>query len=149
TSLIEGGVDERRVTTLDFNELIGEARKCLGWNIPKHYNSGDTTRLLRNAVVHGSETPTKDSTEFRLILNKWRLFLFRRILIRLGYQGDVVSPHKGWSDSSAVNDFSEPYNSFDASEADSHPFAQFVKHLREHSKAGGSKPSLEGAGPSS
>jgi len=149
TSLIEDGVDERRITRLDFNELIGAARKRLGWSIPKHYNSGDTTRLLRNAVVHGSETPTKDSTEFRLIFNKWRLFLFRRILIRLGYQGGVVSPHKGWSGSSHANEFSEAHNSFDASDADSHPFAQFVKHLREHSKTSGSKPGLKGTNPSS
>ena len=137
TSLIEGGLDERRVTTLDFREVIGETRKRLDWNIPKHYNSGDTTRLVRNAVAHGSETPTKDNVEFRLLFDKWRLFLFRRILIRLGYQGDVVSPHKGWLDSSAANDFTEARNSFDTRDADSHPFAQFVTHLREHFKTDG------------
>lgn len=134
-SLVESGADEERVTKLDLNKLIGETRKRLGWDIPKHYTVRDTLRLLRNAVMHGSEAPVRDSAEFRLLFNKWRLFLFRRILIRLGYQGDVVSPHKGWSGSSVVSDFSAAHNSFDTNEADSHPVAQFVQHLRQHSNA--------------
>jgi hypothetical protein len=71
-----------------------------------------TIRLLRNAVIHGGELPTNDSTEFRLLFDKWRLFLFRRVLIRLGYAGKVVSPHKGWVSSSDVGDFTEEHNSF-------------------------------------
>ena len=137
TSLIEGGLAEEPATRLDFAGLVGAARKRLGWEVPKHYNSGELTRLLRNAVVHGSETPTKDDAEFRRVFDKWRLFLFRRVLIRLGYQGNVVSPFKGVLGSSAVSDFSEAHNSFDPKEVDSHPLVQFVKYLKEHSRTEG------------
>jgi hypothetical protein len=131
TCLLEGGMASAMVARLDFNELVGATRKHLRWDIPRHYAPGRTTRLLRNAVMHGGEVPTKDTSEFRLLFNKWRLFLFRRILIRIGYQGEVVSPHKGWESSSAVGDFSEEHNSFDSSEADSHPFARLAELLRE------------------
>ena len=111
-SLIEQGQTEESITSLDFPALIGAARKHLGWEIPKHYMARHTIRLLRNAVMHGGELPTKDNTEFRLLFDKWRLFLFRRVLIRLGYRGKVVSPHKGWASSSEVADFRQEHNSF-------------------------------------
>jgi hypothetical protein len=97
-----------------FNELVGACRKILAWDIPKHYMTRDLPRLLRNAVAHGGELPTKDTTELRLLFDKWRLFLFRRVLIRLGYTGRVSSPHNGWAGSSAVGDFSEEHNDFTA-----------------------------------
>ena len=31
------------------------------------------------------------------LFDKWRLFLLRRVLIRLGYTGEVESPHKGYA----------------------------------------------------
>ena len=62
--------------------------------------------------MHGGELPTKDNTEFRLLFDKWRLFLFRRVLIRLGYRGKVVSPHKGWESNSEVADFRQEHKSF-------------------------------------
>ena len=65
---------------------------------------------LRNRV--GGELPTRDSAEFRLLFDKWRLFLFRRVLIRLRYAGKVASPDKGWTASSDVEDFTEEHNSF-------------------------------------
>lgn len=133
-SLIEHGAVEAEVAKLDWSQLVGATRKHLRWHIPKHYTARDTPRLLRNAVMHGGNPPVKDSTEFRLLFNKWRLFLFRRILIRLGYKGQVISPWKGVAESSAVDDFSEEHNSFDQTETDTHPFVQFVKYLKEHNK---------------
>ncbi len=41
--------------------------------------------------------PDGDSGVLRRLFDKWRLFLFRLVLIRLGYQGKIVSPHRGWS----------------------------------------------------
>lgn len=132
-SLIERGQPENAVTTLDFPALIGATRKHLGWKIPKHYMARHTIRLLRNAVIHGGEPPTKDSTEFRLLFDKWRLFLFRRVLIRLGYSGKVVSPHKGWASSSDAADFSEEHNSFMHADPNApDPWMQLIRKLREH-----------------
>lgn len=130
-SLLEHGVPEDEVTALEWNQLIGSARVKVGWDIPGHYTREDIARLVRNAVMHGNEAPVNDSAEFRILFNKWRLFLFRRILIRLGYKGQVISPWKGVEDSSSVDDFTETRNSFDQTETDSHPFVQFVQHLKE------------------
>ena len=132
-SLIEAGQPEDSVTALDLEELIGATRKHLGWSTPKHYTARHTIQLFRNAVIHGDELPTKDITEFRLLFDKWKLFLFRRVLIRLGYKGRVVSPHNGWSSRSDVADFREEHNSF-APEDSSAPNAlsEFVTRLREH-----------------
>jgi hypothetical protein len=128
--LLEKGQPEAWVSKLDFLGLIGAARKHLGWDIPKHYVARHTVRLLRNAVMHGGELPTQDSREFRLLFDKWRLFLFRHVLTRLGYRGKVVSPHKGWRSSSDVADFSEEHNSFPADpETDS--WMRFIRQLRE------------------
>lgn len=130
--LVERGQAESTVTTLDFPALIGATRKHLGWDIPKHYMAKHAVRLLRNAVMHGGDLPTKDSAEFRLLFDKWRLFLFRRVLIRLGYQGQVISPHKGWKSSSDVSDFSEEHNSFIPADASTlAPWVSLITKLRE------------------
>jgi hypothetical protein len=56
--------------------------------------------------------PTKDAIEFRSMFGKWCLFLFWRVLIRLGYTGRVSSPERGYASSSPVDDFSEEHDSF-------------------------------------
>jgi hypothetical protein len=132
TSLIEAGLGEDRATRLEFTDLIGAARRDLGWVVPRHYRSGQLTRLVRNAVVHGSTAPTGDDAQFRWLFDKWRLFLFRRILIRVGYRGEVRSPFRGFLDSSAVDDFSEERNSFEPDESGSHPFMQLAEFIRQH-----------------
>ena len=93
-------------------DLIGEARKTLKWDIPKHYSAKQFYVRLRNAVAHGGDLPTKDNIELRHTFDKWRLFLFRRILIRLGYTGRVFCPVEGSEGSSLVSDFSERHNTF-------------------------------------
>ena len=100
--------------------------------MPKHYVARDTIRLLRNAVIHGGELPTKNNADFRAHFDKWRLFLFRRVLVRLRYTGHVVSPERGWKSSSPVNDFSEEHNSFSAV-ADTDAVAGAFKKLRNAS----------------
>jgi hypothetical protein len=130
--LIDAGQLEDWVTTLDFAGLIGAGRKHLGWQVPKHYTTKETTRLLRNAVIHGGTLPTADNAEFRLLFDKWRLFLFRRVLTRLGYAGKVVSPHKGWASTSDVADFSEEHNDFTPADSNApDPWAELVKKFRE------------------
>lgn len=112
--LLETGTPEARLSkATNLSDLIGAARRDLQWNVPKHYDPGDTTRVLRNAVMHGGDLPTKDNAEFRLHFNKWRLFLFRRVLLRLGYTGAVLAPYQGTEVESAVDDFSAAYNSFE------------------------------------
>ncbi len=112
TSLIEADpVRAPRFSQMTLTDLLGAARTRLGWVIPGHYGRNDL-RLLRNAVAHGGDLPTRDSAEFRSMFDKWRLFLFRRVLIRLGYTGRVLSLHHGWESASAVDDFSEEHNSF-------------------------------------
>ena len=91
---------------------IGCCRNLLGWDIPKHYTAGEMIRLLRNAVMHGGELPTKDSGDFRNAFDRWNLFLFRRVLMRLGYGGRVCSPYGQFAASSPVDDFSEQHNTF-------------------------------------
>jgi hypothetical protein len=131
--LIERGQPEEEVTKLEFPKLIGAAKKHLGWNIPKHFTVKETVRLVRNAVVHGSALPTADSAELRLLFDKWKLFLFRRVLIRLGYAGKICSPHNGWASTSNVGDFSEEHN--DHAPADPKapdPWTELVRKFREH-----------------
>jgi hypothetical protein len=103
------GVEKR-----DLTELIGCCRAELGWDIPGHYTKKELVRLLRNAVVHGGQLPTKDAAEFRHTYDKWRLFLYRRVLMRLGYRGEVYCPSPGrFGSRSAVGDFSPVHNTFE------------------------------------
>lgn len=132
--LLECGHPSTWVSRLDFTELIGAARKHLAWEVPKHYVTRDTIRLVRNAVMHGGELPTKDSTELRLLFDKWRLFLFRRTLMRLGYRGSVVSPHKGWRASSPVADFSEECNSYTPADPGSDPLSDLRRRLKQNGR---------------
>ena len=134
-SLLESGSAPVWVESLTFGNLLGESRKRLGWELPKHYEAGTATREFRNAIMHGSELPDDDKEKLRWRYDKWRLFLHRRVLARVGYTGDVESPHKGWASSSRVDDYSEDHNCFNPKHADSHPFAQFMKHLKEHQAA--------------
>jgi len=130
--LIEEGQPEQVVAKLDFPALVGAAKRKLGWDIPKHYTARDAVRLWRNAVMHGGEWPDADTAAFRRLFDKWRLFLFRRVLIRLGYQGDVVSPDKGWASSSPVGDFTEEHNAFVPVAPDD---IANVRKLNEHIRA--------------
>ncbi len=94
-------------------KLIGAARQFLGWQIPRHYTAKERHRFLRNASAHGAPLPG-DVAHVRNDFDKWRLFLMRRYLLRLGFDGPVASPHQGWAAQSRVSDFSEDYNSYDA-----------------------------------
>ncbi|MGH9240810.1 MAG: hypothetical protein ACRD3G_22425 [Vicinamibacterales bacterium] len=132
-SLLERGLPPKRVASYDFPSLIGAARTELSWDIPRHYTAKETVRLLRNAVMHGGELPTADSAEFRRLFDKWRLFLFRRVLVRLGYTGQVASPHKGWASASAVGDFSEEQNCFRPADPNTpDPVRELAGLVREH-----------------
>ncbi len=93
-------------------DLIGAARKRLRWDIPAHYTERERYRLLRNAVSHGGRLP-EEAKQVRHDFDKWRLFLLRRFLIRLGYNGEVCCPQRGFASISPVGDFSEEYNSFE------------------------------------
>ena len=101
-----------------FKDLIAITRKHLQWDTPKHYTIHERVRKLRNAVMHGGNLPTVDQQEFRSMFDKWRLFLHRRVLIRLGYSGDVASVEGGWKSSSSVDEFSADHNTFDYNAVD-------------------------------
>jgi len=92
-------------------ELIGAARGVLRWDVPNHYTARERHRRLRNAVAHGDELPD-DASAVRRDFDKWRLFLLRRLLIRMGFRGKVRSPEKGWASLSRVDNFEEGHNSF-------------------------------------
>jgi hypothetical protein len=80
--------------------------------------------------VHGGALPTANSA-LRLLFDKWRLFLFRRVLIRLGYAGKVTSPHKGWASTSDVGD-SEEHNDFTPAGPNApDPWRELVRKFRE------------------
>lgn len=129
--LIERGKSEKVVAALEFQQLIGAARRELGWDIPKHYMVKGTVRIWRNAIVHGGELPDADTKAFRRLFDKWRLFLFRRVLIRLGYQGEVASPHKGWASSSPVGEFTEEQNAFvPAAPEEMAKWREFKEHIK-------------------
>ena len=66
---------------------------------------------MRNAVDHGNQLP-HDPKQIRHDFDKERLFLLRRILIRLGFDGKVASPQQGFASSSPIDEFSEEHNSF-------------------------------------
>jgi hypothetical protein len=111
-SLIEAGTcTATEAAKKSLTQLVSAARSTLRWDIPSHYTAGDRVRLLRNAVSHGGDLPESPDS-VRRILDKWSLFLMRRFLIRLGYDGKIASPNNGYSSTSLVNDFSESCNSF-------------------------------------
>jgi hypothetical protein len=112
TLLEDGRVPPAAMASKTLDGLVGAARGLLRWNIPNHYTPKRLFPQLRNAVIHGGELPTADAAEFRHTFDKWRLFLDRRVLMRLGYDGRVACPQRGYSAVSAVDDFSEEYNSF-------------------------------------
>ena len=94
-----------------FSDLIRPARRVLKWDILPHYTAKNRHLLLRNTVAHGGALPG-ESGAVRAEFDKWQLFLVRRLLIRLGFDGKVLSPQRGWASESSVNDFSEEHNSF-------------------------------------
>jgi hypothetical protein len=112
--LIEGGhlgQDEAETKTLP--DLVGLARGRLRWDVPRHYTRGERYRTTRNAVDHGGALPD-NADQVRAEFDKWKLFLLRRLFIRLGFNGEVASPQRGWASSSQVDEFSEEHNSFPA-----------------------------------
>jgi hypothetical protein len=112
SSLIEGGhVTPTEAEGKTLPTLIGMARGTLKWDVPSHYTEGDRFRTTRNAIGHGGKVPY-DFRQVRDDFDKWRLFLLRRLFIRLGFDGEVTSPHQGWAWSSQVDEFSEEHNSF-------------------------------------
>ena len=113
SSLIESqNFTSKEAETKTLPTLIQEARDKLRWDIPDHYLLGDRYRRLRNTVSHGNALP-EDKERVRSDFDKWKLFLLRRLLLKLGFDGEIVSPEKGWSSSSIVHDFSERFNSFE------------------------------------
>lgn len=113
SSLIEGGHDSaEQAQKILLPGLIGAARKKLLWDIPQHYTTKERYRLLRNAVSHGGQLPGA-AKQVRHDFDKWSLFLIRRFLLRLGFNGDVASPDQGCASTSALDDFSEEHNSFE------------------------------------
>ena len=115
SSLVEAGACSADAAERGFLlDLLGMARRLLAWDIPKHYTIRESYRVLRNAVAHGLRLPS-GAEDTRREFDKWHLFLLRRVLIRLGYDGHVRCPHRGYVSSSAVNDFSAEFNSFNLS----------------------------------
>jgi len=113
SSLAEANcASKKQLDKMKFSELLGAARKKLGWQIPGHYTAKERARLLRNAVSHGGPLPQAPAQVVH-DLQKWSLFLMRRLLIRLGFNGRVASPERGYNGSSEVDDFSEEHNSFE------------------------------------
>jgi hypothetical protein len=111
-SVIEGGhLSPAEAGGKTLPDLIGLARGSLRWDVPRHYTEEERYRRTRNAVAHGGPLPD-DIDQFRDDFDKWKLFLLRRLLIRLGFDGEVTSPDNGWLSSSPVDAFSEEHNSF-------------------------------------
>lgn len=135
TSLREDGMGEKEVKAMDLSDLIGQTRRRLAWRTPSHYTARDATRRVRNAVAHGDEMPLSDSTELRLLFDKWHLFLYRRVLMRLGYKGEIRAPRLGYYEWSDVADFTEQRNSFRTDDADKHPWAQWAARRRQVTQA--------------
>jgi hypothetical protein len=114
SSLIEAGhLDLSEAESKTLPKLIGMARGLLRWDVPYHYTEEDRYRTIRNAVDHGGALPHDPSVVYADFA-KWKLFLLRRVFMRLGYTGQVASPQKGWASSSPVEEFSEEHNSFGA-----------------------------------
>jgi hypothetical protein len=112
SSLVEGGhLKATEAESKSLPTLIGMARGTLRWHVPSHYTEAERYRTTRNAVDHGGSLP-HDSRQIRGDFDKWKLFLCRRLFIRLGFNGQVASPQNGWASSSPVHEFSEEHNSF-------------------------------------
>ena len=114
SSLIEGSYltpSEAESKTLP--KLIGMARGKLRWNVPAHYTEAERYRKTRNAVDHGGPLP-HESGQVRGDFDKWKLFLCRRLFIRLGFDGKIASPQNGFASSSPVEEFSKEHNAFRA-----------------------------------
>jgi hypothetical protein len=96
-------------------DLISAARGRLRWDIQKHYTKLERYRKIRNAIAHGRDLPctTREALDF---LQKWGLFLYRRLFMRLGYTREIWSASKGFSTTSGVADFREEVNDFTPSE---------------------------------
>lgn len=113
-SLVEKNICTRaNAKKKQLNTLVNAARGPLRWDIPTFYTARDYYYRLRTAVAHGNRMlEGTDSHSVRLEFEKWRLFLIRRLLIRLGYTGRVNCAHRGSASTSAVNDFSQDQNSW-------------------------------------
>lgn len=111
-SIIENGhFTQAQAELMTLPKLIGSARAKLGWVIPRHYTEAERYRKTRNAVDHGAQLP-HHADQIRADFDKWKLFLLRRLFIRLGFDAPVASPQKGWASCSPVDEFSEEHNSF-------------------------------------
>jgi hypothetical protein len=108
-----GSLTDDQAVKMQLPALISAVKSSLSWNVPKHYTANDRIRLLRNAVAHGGPLPWP-SDEVSRDLQKWSLFLMRRVLMHLGFTGAVRSPNikNGFWSESPVDDFSEDHNSF-------------------------------------
>jgi hypothetical protein len=116
-SLVETGCcSAGEVESKMLMKLIGLARKQLSWDIPSHYTERDRVRELRNAVAHGGELPQSPAFVSKE-LKKWTLFLMRRTLMKLGFDGMASCPdiEQKQMSLSPVGDFSERFNSWNVS----------------------------------
>ena len=95
-SLIEGGhLSPAAAEDESLHDLIGLARGTLRWRVPKHYTKGERYLATRNAVAHGNPLPS-DVDQVRADFDKWKLFLLRRLFIRLGFDGEVEIGRASW-----------------------------------------------------
>ena len=113
--------------------VVLEARNRIGGRIlTLHDRRLPVPIELGAEFIHGEAPPTADNAQFRLMFDKWRLFLFRRVLIRLGYGGTVVSPHTGRESDSDVGDFSQEHNNFTPADPNApDPWAELVAKFRK------------------
>ena len=104
---------DKEAEALRIPRIFRAVEKQLGWEIPTHYSTDDRAKNLRNAVAHGGPLPLPPD-QARNDLDKWSLFLIRRVLMHLGFGGLVRSPNlkAGEWQESPVDDFSEDHNSF-------------------------------------
>src|SRR5262249_19369542 len=90
SSVIEGGhLSLAEAETKTLPPLIGLARDTLRWDVPEHSTEGNRYRRTRNAVAHGGSLPA-DIDQVRDDFDKWKLFLLRRLFIRLGADRQLI-----------------------------------------------------------
>ena len=109
-SLLEDGMLEKDLPT-DLNTCIGAAKSRLGWDVPKHYKVNNKIRPMRNGLMHEFKLNSSPADSV-MVFQKWRVFLMRRLLHRLGYTGRIDSASAGVRVASEIGDFSEEANSF-------------------------------------